>query len=538
MNNVALVSVVAGFIAISFVIATIVTGLFRRHYRLHPAGTKVQAHPLAAFIALVLRSLIVLAIAGAAKLALQHSSTPAIWSEQLSGYLHAWILVWLAAFGFALLESLILLIYRVMKRPVPLPELLRNILRAVLVVSVFFAVLKYNLGINIGTLLASTALITAVVGFALQGVLSNLMSGMSMHLVRSVVPGDWVSVDDTTEGEVIETNWRETRLRTIAGHIMIIPNSRMAGAIVHNMTQPTPRRRHSIMVRAGYADAPGEVITALLESVKDVSSILADPPPSAIVSAYRDFGIEYRLRFWSDRYYERFVLDSDVQRRIWYQFKRRGITIPFPMNDQLLNDFMAMAFHDRPDPTRRPGEGAAIARDLLNSDLFARLLIDESKKPLLAPNEIEGVAASARRVLFTAGEAVFAQGGEGTSCYVVVRGKLCGRVDHAGIEKDTEFELGPGALFGEMSIMTGSPRAATISCHTEVELIEISEETFRRILSARPDIPERLSRLVAARIAENEASFRKLKNLEDADGARQINRDNILQRFLRLLGRA
>ena len=64
---------------------------------------------------------------------------------------------------------------------------------------------------------SSPALLTAVVGFALQGVLGNLLGGMSLHLTRSVVPGDWVRVGEE-EGRVIETNWRETRLRTLGGH--------------------------------------------------------------------------------------------------------------------------------------------------------------------------------------------------------------------------------------------------------------------------------------------------------------------------------
>lgn len=280
------IAVAGAFIFTSFIIATLVTNGLRKHFKIHRGTTiRPSTHPIADFLSLIARSAIVLVISISVYWALRHPGASPAWHDAFAGYLRAWILVWLAAFGFAFLEALVVLLYRFLRRPMPLPELLRNILRSVLVVSVFFAVLKYNLGINIGTLLASTALITAVVGFALQGVLSNLMSGMSMHLVRSVFPGDWISVDETTEGEVIETNWRETRLRTIAGHIMIIPNSRMAGAIVHNMTQPTPRRRHSIMVRAGYSDPPGEVFQALVDAAKNVPGIIYDPEPSAVIAA-------------------------------------------------------------------------------------------------------------------------------------------------------------------------------------------------------------------------------------------------------------
>ena len=200
---------------------------------------------------------------------------------------------------------------------------------------------KTVLDIDISPLLASTALVTAVVGFALQGVLSNLLAGMSLHLTRSVLPSDWVSIGDV-EGQVLDTNWRETRLRTASGHTMIIPNSTVANATIHNMSWPTPLRRHRLPVGAGYSDTPGDVIDALVQSALNVPEVLRDPPPDAYVTAFQDFGINYVLRFWTHSYHKRQRIEGHVARMIWYQFKRRGIEIPFPMSDRLLDDFMTV----------------------------------------------------------------------------------------------------------------------------------------------------------------------------------------------------
>ncbi len=68
-----------------------------------------------------------------------------------------------------------------------------------------------------------------------------------------MLPFDWVRIGDV-EGRVIETNWRETRLQTHGGHVLVVPNSTVANATIHNMSRPTPRRRHSLPVGAGYAD--------------------------------------------------------------------------------------------------------------------------------------------------------------------------------------------------------------------------------------------------------------------------------------------
>jgi small-conductance mechanosensitive channel len=151
--------------------------------------------------------------------------------------------------------------------------LILSILRAVAIVAAVFAILRMVLGVNISPLLASTALVTAVVGVCAAGG-ARQPAGGDVPAYYAVGPaGDWVALDQI-EGEVLETNWRETRLRSVAGHILIIPNSSVASAIIHNMSRPTPLRRHKLAVGASYSDAPGEVIAALVESALAVPEVL------------------------------------------------------------------------------------------------------------------------------------------------------------------------------------------------------------------------------------------------------------------------
>ena len=483
--------------------------------------------------ACVARPLAVLALTALAVAVARWHPAAAAWLGGRGDHVRAWQTVWLVVLVLSALEGLALELYRVRGRAFPVPDLLLNMLRLAVLLSVVFAVLRLQLGINITGLLASTALITAVVGFALQGVLGNLLAGMSLHVVRSVLPGDWVAVG-AVEGEVIQTNWRETRLRTTHGHILVIPNSTVAAEILHNMSRPTPLRRHVVGVGASYSDAPGDVIEALVEAARGVPAVLGEPPPSAYVTEFKDFGINYQLRFWTNRYHDRVPVDGDVQRMIWYQFKRRGIEIPFPMSDKLLNDFMEVVYHQR----RLPPEPEEVRRnraDLLRSDFAAKLLTDEQGQQLLQESALEGIAESLRRVQYTRGETVFPQGAGGQTCYVVSRGTLRGRVEYRDASQASEFDLGPGALFGEMSLVTGLPRTATVTAMDEVELVEIGKETFTTLLSLRADIPERLAQLVAKRAAANASALEKLKALEGARVSESLRRDSILQRFLRML---
>jgi small-conductance mechanosensitive channel/CRP-like cAMP-binding protein len=453
---------------------------------------------------------------------------------QIPHHLAAWLSFWLIVLSIDLVEGITRQAFIVRGRPFPIPELLASIMRTILLVAAAFVVIKVVLDIDISPLLASTALVTAVVGFALQGVLSNLLAGMSLHLTRSVLPSDWVRID-AVEGQVLDTNWRETRLRTASGHTMIIPNSTVAGATIHNMSWPTPLRRHLLPVGASYSDAPGDVIDALVQSALNVPEVLRDPPPDAYVTEFKDFGINYALRFWTHEYHKRLRIEGHVARMIWYQFKRRGIEIPFPMSDKLLEDFMTVVFHQR----RLPPEDDEITQriaDLKASDFWTRTLVDAEGKALLQDEDLQQVVSKMRRNLYTPGETLFCQGDSGDTCYVVVKGSLHGRVEYDDTTLPVEFDVGPGALLGEMSLMTGLPRTATVSVQEEAELLEIPQDAFASLLSLHPEVPVVLSQLVADRAATNAAALERLKSIVSEDLQQTLRQENILKRFLRMIG--
>jgi small-conductance mechanosensitive channel/CRP-like cAMP-binding protein len=463
-------------------------------------------------------------------------SLPAAWLVQrwpaaearipeLSAHLAAWEVFWLGVLALALIEAVVRQVVALRGREWPVPDLLEDILRALLWLALAFLVLKVELGWDIGPLLASTALVTAVLGFALQGVLGNLLAGMSMHLTRTVKQGDWVDVGGI-EGRVQRTNWRETRIHTIDGKELIVPNSTVADAVVHNMAHPTPQRRHEVNVGASYSDAPDEVIDALVEAAAAVDEVLERPAPEAVVTAFEDYGINYQLRYWTRQYHRRTWIDGQVSRHVWYQFKRRGIEIPFPMSDKLLNDFMAVVYQQRRlDPT--PAALAATVRDLMASELHTGILdarLDRSQWEVVAP--------LVRRESYTHGETLMRQGEEGDTFHVLVRGGLEGRID-TGVT----FAVKPGAVVGEMSLLTGEPRAATLTTATSCELLTFDREAFVALLGLDEAIPERLADLAAARAAENRAAAARVEQERGKATIDGDERRGILRRLLDLLGR-
>jgi len=480
--------------------------------------------------------LVVLGLTWSLVLLLGYLPGPAAWLAENPKHLSAWTLFWSGLAVLLLLEGTAHLLFARRGRELPIPELLLGIGRGLAVLGLAFGMLRFELGIDIAPLLASTALITAVIGFALQGVLGNLLAGMSLHITRSVMPGDWIEMENLS-GKVMETNWRETRIRTMAGHVMIVPNAKLSEATVHNMVRPNPARRHNIDVGASYSDAPDDVIEALVASALDVDSVLHNPKPDAFITAFQDFGINYQLRFWSRDYHRRITIEGDVNRMIWYRFQRAGIEIPFPMSDQLLNDYL-MLVGNRMKLDPKEEEISSITGALLESDLALKLVVDAAGQPILTLQDLQTVAPLVRKVRYTTGETLYHQGEEGHTCHILVSGSLAGRVLNKNGGTVAEFELNPGSLVGEMSLMLDMPRSAGITVTSAAVLLELGPEAFRALLGVNDLVPEAFARLANERALANKEAMEKWAASCSASDLVELNEKGFLRRFMKMLGRS
>lgn len=445
----------------------------------------------------------------------------------------AWHLFWLAMAVFNFAETTALQIYSEGGK-FQIPALLRGVLRVVVTALAASFVLRFELGWNITPLLASTALVTAVVGFALQGVLGNLLAGMSLNLTGALAHRDWVFLDDL-EGQVAEMNWRETWVMTGEKILVRLPNSKVADARIRNLSRPEGPRRCSLFVDASYDAAPDAVIDALLASAAAVAKVRSAPAPNVLLLDYKSYGVAYELRVWVDDYPFRAAVLAEVRRHIWYQFRRRGIDIPYPVTDQVLNDFMGRAVAPATLPTEDP-EAKRKAAGVVQSDFARKTMAGPDGQLMIPEAELSAWAGRLPSQLFGRDEVLFRQGDEGDCCHVVLSGALTGRIHHRESGKNTAFEVGPGAVVGEMSLMTGLPRMAEIRVKESAELLRISTTEFAALLSKRADLMERLSQLVAERAQQNLKQVEASMATGTSSMEQAISREGILKRFWRLLG--
>jgi len=459
-------------------------------------------------------------------------------SPRFHPYLDAAFAFFFVLFLIRLVDGLLLGWYARRRTPFPLPGVLHSLILAVLYAGVLFVILKGSLGINITPFLATSAILTMILGLAFQGVLNNILSGMSLHFTRSFSQNDWIRIG-SDEGVVIDTNWRETRILDRFSNILILPNTIVASEKITNFSHPSPKSAVTLSVKASFNAAPTEVLEAVKEAAADVPEVLSSPAPEAYVLGFDDTGVSYEVKFWISQFARKYLVMTDVGRLIWYKFKRRGIEIPIPLSDKLKEVVGAVK-----TPEEMPGaleERERNFEDLMESS-FLRYQEGEKKGALLvSEEEIRLLAGHIRRRRYAPGECLFRQGQRGDVCYLVASGSIKGEIvyeEKGGKVYKTEFRVKRGGIFGEMSLFTGMPRTATGIVEEESEILEVTPRDFSRLLERNPNLAREIAGLVSLRNRKNREFLRKIRELSEQEIKASTSKRSILNRLRSLIKRA
>jgi small-conductance mechanosensitive channel/CRP-like cAMP-binding protein len=311
--------------------------------------------------------------------------------------------------------------------------------------------------------LTTSAVGAVVIGFALQDTLGNMFAGLALQVERPFSVGHWIKVG-AYEGLVTGITWRATQMRTKSGDAIVVPNNIISKEAVTNYSEPAVPTRLIIEVGASYDALPNDVKAIILAAIADAPLALKSPAPEVVLADFGASAITYRAKFWVSDFGSDDPARDQVRTGIYYAFRRAGIEIPFPIQVQ---------YKGKDAPAGMPVDERAAFLSAV--DLFAPLPEDE---------RLELASASAER-LFGAGQTVVHQGQAGDSMFVVCRGRVRVTVGEPRVEVAT---TGPGGFFGEMSLLTGDPRSATVSAIGDAVLLEITAADFRRIALARPEV--------------------------------------------------
>ena len=346
----------------------------------------------------------------------------------------------------------------------------------------------HDVGVNLSGIITTSAVMTAVLAFSMQETLGNILGGLALQLDNSIKVGDWVKVDDVS-GRVSEVRWRYTAIETRNWETIVIPNSLLMKAkfsVLGRRTNKPLQLRRWIYFEVGYEHLAGKVIDIAQNAVRQgrIANVAENPPANCLLMEFAPTSSRYALRYWLTDIEADDVTDSAVRSRIYAALQRNGIQIPYPRYQIHLtnkDDKYKQNKHQRQLKERMDA--------LHQVDLFKTLHDDE-------------LAEAAEHLVYTPfvqGDIIMRQGTVAHWLYIIINGTAEVFLELPDGSKRRIDTIQGGCFLGEMGLMTGDPRSATVIALSEVLAYRLDKATFQKILNNRPELAIEISDLLTQR---------------------------------------
>jgi small-conductance mechanosensitive channel len=360
------------------------------------------------------------------------------------------------------------------------PKLFRDLGSFLLVLIGSAIVLSSVWGADLGGFLTALGVGSLVLGLALQDSLGNIFSGVALLFEQPITMGDWVQIGDSL-GQVVEVNWRSVHLKTFNDDLRVIPNSELAKGQFINFSRPTSLHRVEVPISFSYDDPPNRVRQLLIGAVLEIPGALSTPPPNVVVVSYGDFAINYKVQVFAPDFLTGDGIQDEINRRIWYLAKRHGLTMPYPMQQEVPYESTA------PTPVE---QGVASLQFLKSTPGFASLS-SERLEQLLAECEVRSYATH---------EVVLHRLMPLDGLYLILSGEAelvlpdaTGRPCSLGV-------LLRGECFGEKSsLLHGRIAETTVLACDDLEVLVIPCERLQEVMVESPRLAADLDEVIQIR---------------------------------------
>lgn len=400
----------------------------------------------------------------------------------------------------------------------PLPALVRGLVLAFSLIAALIATLQLVFQIEPSTLVVSSTVLSAVLGLALQDVLKNVFAGVALQMEGTLHVGDWLRLDGQ-DARIVEMTWRSTSLQTNEGHRLIEPNSKISERKLTNFGAGRRAIAFGFQVSLGYETPPAEAKEVLLKAARGVEMATADPAPQAFVHSYGESGVLYELRVFTFHPESISAFRDQVLSRVWYEIQRTGVRIPYPTRDLHFFD----QERSRPEKQREELER--------NTELLATIELFR----MLDREILTKIATGARRHYYDHLEVLFQEGEPGDSLFLIERGKVAvSKYDPDDGDILRLAVLEKGSFFGEMSLLTGAPRSATVQAEGGCDVLVLTRQEMQPVLAADPQIAEQLSKALAERSAATAAALAEPRNHGKAESDDETSILSRIRDFFRL----
>jgi small-conductance mechanosensitive channel/CRP-like cAMP-binding protein len=370
------------------------------------------------------------------------------------------------------------------RRATQLPKLLIDIGKLLVYFIAIIIIISQVFERSLSGLLATSGFLAAFIGLAAQKMISDAFAGIAHNADQAVRLGDWVQTSTSVTGKVKEITWRSTHLETIDGHQVVIPNSMLVANQFTNLNAPYRHFRLTRTIRLDYS-VPAERVVLILQSAMEATvGVLREPQSQVLIEDCLDGGVLYSMNYWVLDYAESFAISRQVTINALKFLDRAGLAPSLPRQDITVVG-----------ATPRRIESGIDVHTVLRRTPFFRAF----EQPALELLEREVHLRE-----FPPGSVIVREGEAGTSLFIVITGLLEASIKSQATETRVVGRLAPGDVFGEMSLLTGATRSATIIAKMQTTLLEIHKEQLVPILTDRPKVIAELSQLQADRLANNE----------------------------------
>lgn len=367
-------------------------------------------------------------------------------------------------------------------------SLLKTVLSIVIYIVAFFIIFQSQYpGINLGAIFTGSAILGIVVGLALQDTLGNFFAGIALQADQSFQVGDYLSITNRGSGVVESVSWRGVKIRTRQNKLLVISNAVLGKEILEVAPRDNVNAR-LVSFSTLYSASPARTAQLVREAVRQAENVSPKIRPVVRIRNLGESSIEWEVKYWLEDYARHNNTDALIRQRIWYVFQREKIAFPYPTR----------TVHIEPKTEEVPIE------DEVNTN--AERLNAVSIFTPLSHEETEKLAKASKARIYAPGEAIVRIGQEGNSMFVIIRGSVNVQIPENKTQK-TVNSLRENDFFGEMSLLTGEPRSATVVAAEETEVLQIKKNALKPIFESNPALMESIYERIEERKKLNQAEL-------------------------------
>ncbi len=359
-------------------------------------------------------------------------------------------------------------------------SLLKTVISVIIYIVAFFIIFQTQFpGVQLAPLFTGSTIIGIVVGLALQDTLGNLFAGLALQADAPFQVGDVIAINNRGSGVVESVSWRGVKIRTFQNKLLVISNA-VIGKETIEVAPKNNLNARVVFFSSHYSASPARTIQLVREATRQVENVTVKMRPVVRIRNLGESSIEWEVKYWLDDYTKHNDTDALIRQRIWYVFQREKIELSYPTR----------TLHIETKPVEVAPEEVvnSITEHLNNVSIFAPL----------SDEEIEKLANVSTSRVYAPNEPIVRIGQEGNSMFVIIRGTVKVQIPEKGYQK-TINTLRENDFFGEMSLLTGEPRSATVIAIHEAEVLRIDKSGLKPLFESNPELVQSISELVEER---------------------------------------